>query len=282
MPGNTALFVVLLAIALHRGRSPADSTREPRRARHTLMRIAFDLDGVLADLHGAFAASGTEAVSGARSRRVLREPEVGSSPPIADTRSAESIVPPPKPMAELPLTSRQNDAVWKALADMPDFWEIVERDRVRHDPPAGRAGRRASLGGAVHHQPSALGGPDRAATEPALARAARVFRCPASYVVQGSRGLIAKALQIDLVIDDRPENCLDVVLESQAGAILVWRGHRESVPGSARRMGIAVVHSVTEALDAIVKIEQPDEPTGLLDRLRTLFGLRTSRPAGSS
>ena len=67
------------------------------------------------------------------------------------------------------------------------------------------------------------------------------------------------SLQIDLVIDDRPENCLDVVLESQAGAILVWRGHRESVPGSAKRMGIAVVHGVSEALDAIVKIEQPED-----------------------
>ena len=67
---------------------------------------------------------------------------------------------------------------------------------------------------------------------------------PSVYVVHGSRGQIAKALQIDVVVDDRPENCLDVVLESQAGAILVWRGQRESVPASARRMGIAVVPTV--------------------------------------
>jgi hypothetical protein len=102
------------------------------------------------------------------------------------------------------------------------------------------------------------------------------FPMPSLYVVHGSRGLIAKALQIDVVVDDRPENCLDVVLESQAGAILVWRGQKEAVPGSAKRMGIAVVPTVAECLDAIVQIEQPDE-RGVLDRLRSLFGLRTSR-----
>jgi hypothetical protein len=98
------------------------------------------------------------------------------------------------------------------------------------------------------------------------------------YVVHGSRGLIAKALQIDIIVDDRPENCLDVVLESQAGAMLVWRGNRASVPASARRMGIAVVPSVAACLDAIIQIEQPEDRRGVLDRLRRLFGLRTSRP----
>jgi hypothetical protein len=36
MPGNTALFVVLLAIALHRGRPPSDSARHHRRSASSL------------------------------------------------------------------------------------------------------------------------------------------------------------------------------------------------------------------------------------------------------
>ena len=48
------------------------------------------------------------------------------------------------------------------------------------------------------------------------------FPRPSVYVVKGSRGKIAEALQLDAVIDDRPENCLDVVVESTARAILVW------------------------------------------------------------
>ena len=243
------------------------------------MRIAFDLDGVLADLHGAFAATALKMYP-ELDTSALREPEVGSSPPV-DNQPAVSIVQPPKSPTELALTSRQSDAVWKALANVPDFWDTL------HEIEPGTIRRLAELADQrrwevlfITSRPRSAGRTVQRQSQRWLERLG--FPLPSCYVVQGSRGLIAKALQIDLVIDDRPENCLDVVLESQAGAILVWRGHRESVPGSAKRMGIAVVHSVSDALDAIVKIEQPDEPTGLLDRLRTLFGLRTSRPANTS
>ena len=42
------------------------------------------------------------------------------------------------------------------------------------------------------------------------------YALPAVYVVQKSRGRIADALGLDIVIDDRPENCLDVVTDSKA------------------------------------------------------------------
>ena len=106
------------------------------------------------------------------------------------------------------------------------------------------------------------------------------FDLPSCFVVHGSRGRIAEALRLDVVVDDRPENCLDVVLESKAGAILVWRGTKASVPVSARRLGIAVVSSVHAALDALVEAEKPGAEGGLLDRLRRLFGLRTGSSAG--
>ena len=64
------------------------------------------------------------------------------------------------------------------------------------------------------------------------------FPLPSVYVVHGSRGAVAQALNLDVVIDDRPDNCLDVVLGSKAGAVLIWRGPQEKVPVSARRLGI--------------------------------------------
>jgi hypothetical protein len=83
-----------------------------------------------------------------------------------------------------------------------------------------------------------------------------------------------------VVVDDRPDNCLDVVLESKAGAILVWRGDAAAIPSSARRLGIAVVPTVAEVLDALVKADAGEGSTGFLDRLRKLFGLRT-KPAST-
>ena len=93
--------------------------------------------------------------------------------------------------------------------------------------------------------------------------------------MHGSRGRVADALAIDVVIDDRPDNCLDVVLESKAGAILVWRGTQATVPSSAKRLGIAVVPHVAGVLEALVKADDGGGDGSLLDRLRRLFGLKT-------
>src|SRR5206468_7443475 len=77
------------------------------------------------------------------------------------------------------------------------------------------------------------------------------FPLPSVYVVQGSRGRIAAALDLDVVIDDRPENCLDVSIDSKARPILIWRDDAKALPAGARRMGIGVVRSVGDCLDVL-------------------------------
>ena len=106
------------------------------------------------------------------------------------------------------------------------------------------------------------------------------FPLPSVYVVHGSRGRIAAALNLDVVFDDRPENCLDVVLELKAGGVLVWRGEAHTVPSSAKRLGIAVVPTVAACLDALLEADQSGQERGFLDRLRGLLGLRTQPPGG--
>src|SRR6187551_3204273 len=88
------------------------------------MRIAFDLDGVLADLHSAFARTAISLYP-ELDRSSMAAPELGASPPV-DDEEAETEVPeaPPLPGSALPpLDRRQQDAVWKRLRATEDFWE---------------------------------------------------------------------------------------------------------------------------------------------------------------
>src|SRR5205823_4190749 len=97
---------------------------------------------------------------------------------------------------------------------------------------------------------------------------------PSVYVVQGSRGRIAAALGLDIVVDDRPENCLDVVADSRARAILVWRNAETTIPVAATRLEIGVVQSVGECLDVLAQLGTPaSEPAGLFERVKRLLGL---------
>ena len=107
----------------------------------------------------------------------------------------------------------------------------------------------------------------------------RGFELPSVYVVQGSRGRIAAALALDIVVDDRPENCLDVAVDSKARAILVWRERAKQLPAASQRLGIGVVTSVAECLDILTQIDAPSDQPGMLSRVKRLLGLK--EPAGA-
>jgi hypothetical protein len=103
----------------------------------------------------------------------------------------------------------------------------------------------------------------------------RGFTMPSVYVVQGSRGRIAAALDLDFVVDDRPENCLDVVLESTARATLIWRDSQATVPAGTKRLGIGVMPTVAACLDMLERLSSDDgDPPGLVDRVKRLLGLK--------
>jgi hypothetical protein len=106
---------------------------------------------------------------------------------------------------------------------------------------------------------------------------ARGFELPSVFVVQGSRGRIAAALDLHIVVDDRPENCLDVILDSKARAILVWRESQNGVPPATRRLGIGTVQSMAECLDVLM---EADAASGgaqtVMSRIRKLLGLKAT------
>jgi hypothetical protein len=238
------------------------------------MRIAFDLDGVLADLHTPFVRTVNQLFPQIDAAAVGAA-DIGASPPDDREESEVEDVPPlPGRTRSVPLTRRQSDTVWKTLAATENFWEGLE------EIEAGTIARLAELADGrgwevlfITSRPRSAGRTVQRQSQRWLA--ARGFPLPSVYVVHGSRGKVADALAIDVVVDDRPDNCLDVVLESKAAALLVWRGSPATVPASAKRLGIAVVPTVARVFEALIETDRRDSEGSLLQRLRALFGLRT-------
>ena len=61
---------------------------------------------------------------------------------------------------------------------------------------------------------------------------------------------LLQALDLDAVVDDTPENCIDIATESRARVILVWRGP-DSPPDIFETLSISVVTSAAASLDLL-------------------------------
>ena len=90
------------------------------------MRIAFDLDGVLADLHTPFVAAALKIFPRSIERR-WDPPDVGASPPSGDAEpaadDADAEAPAVPPLMRRPVTRRQADEIWRYLSKQEDLWE---------------------------------------------------------------------------------------------------------------------------------------------------------------
>lgn len=240
------------------------------------MRIAFDLDGVLADLHTPFSQAALTLFP-ELDRAAVAAPHVGASPPVDEGDSDTSEA--PASSVSVPISRRQSDAIWKHLAGIENFWEGLP------ELEGGAIARLAAIADErrwevlfITSRPTSAGATVQRQSQRWLHRMG--FPLPSVYVVHGSRGRVAQALNLDVVVDDRPDNCLDVVLESKAGAVLIWRSTQTSAPASAKRLGIAVSSTVAACLETIIEAESSREDGTLLDRMRRLFGLKT-RPVST-
>lgn len=239
------------------------------------MRIAFDMDGVLADLHTAYVQAAIKLFP-QLDRAAIAAADVGASPPVDDGQPGDPEV--PDPAAGFAVNRRQSDAIWTHLAGVENFWEgLAEIEPGALARLARVADDRRWEVLFITSRPRSGGATVQRQSQRWLQKMG--FPLPSVYVVHGSRGRIAQALDLDVVVDDRPDNCLDVALESKAAAVLLWRGSQATVPASARRLGIAVAPSVDACLETLIEAEQTAAEGTLLDRLRRLFGLRTRSAA---
>jgi hypothetical protein len=227
------------------------------------LRIAFDMDGVLADMESALVEH-AEGLFGA-------DESTAGAP-----AEAPDVVAPV--VAKLRITPRQERRLWERVESIENFWESLT------EIESGAVARLYALSVEqrwevifLTKRPATLGATAQIQTQRWLE--AHGFARPSVYVVQRSRGQIAAALALDFVIDDRPENCLDVAVDSKARPILVWRDDGTQLPSAVRRLGIGVVGSVGQCLDILAQIEVSDESPGMVTRVLRLLGLK--EPAGT-
>jgi hypothetical protein len=179
----------------------------------------------------------------------------------------------------LNISARQTRRLWDHVQGIENFWETL----AEIEP--GTIARLAAIASErrwevifLTKRPRSAGVTAQVQTQRWLE--SRGFTLPSVFVVQGSRGRIASALALDVVVDDRPENCLDVVVDSSARAILVWRSATEQVPSAAQRLGIGVVKSVAECLDVLAEADRSTrEAPGLMSRVKRALGLNETTSA---
>jgi len=254
------------------------------------LRIAFDLDGVLADMESELVRQ-AEILFGEAMTHRLQERAADPNPTTAaaadDSGEAaaeaardgqpgtDTAIDNTPPLLKLNLTSRQQRRLWRHVEAIENFWETLS------ELEPGVVERLASLAAErrweiifLTKRPQTAGATAQVQTQRWLK--AKGFPLPSVFVVQGSRGRIAASLDLQIVIDDRPENCLDVVVDSKARAILVWREEEKHVPAATRRLGIGVVKSTGDCLDVLSEIDTPTASprAGLFDRVRRLLGLK--------
>jgi hypothetical protein len=194
------------------------------------LRIAFDVDGVVADMNRAVAK-----------RR--------ASPDEAMTLE-------------------------RRLLSIENFWETLD------ELEPGAVARLAKLASQqrwdivfLTDRPQSAGLPVQVQTQRWLSR--HGFPLPSVLAVSKvNRGKLASVLRLDVVVDDRPENCVDVATESTARAVLMSASPEPSGLAFARRLEIQVVRSMSECLDVLQAWDASSRGVSrIVGQVRQLLGL---------
>ena len=224
------------------------------------LRVAIDLDGTVADLSRAMHDVAKKKF------RKLQQPD--ASAPVDDVDSALLMERPR--LRDLGLSAVDLDRLWKHVLRQRNFWTTLD------EMTDGIVARIQQLADErrwevlfITTRPLAAGATTQVQSQEWLA--SKGFRHPSVYVVKGSRGKVATALDLDAVVDDRPENCLDVATESAAKAILVWPGSTDALGPGVARHGVVVTASIGEALDELVQMDRVKRG-GVVRSIKRLFG----------
>jgi hypothetical protein len=221
------------------------------------LRIACDLDGTLADIDSALDREAERAFG---------------------VRTDE------QPRARSPRRLRE---LWSRVAATENFWttlDEIEPGAVAQLAAASKAHDWEVI--FLTQRPATAG--ETAQRQSQRWLEAHGFERPSVFVVPGSRGRIAAALDLHVVIDDRPENCLDVVTDSTAASLLIWRHPHEQVPPGVARLRIEVLGSMGDAIGRMRELDRlASAPPTAIDRVKQalrplLMRRRASRDALAS
>jgi len=246
------------------------------------LRVGFDLDGTVADMYSALHREaltlfGEEALRKAAYKtsqpQEIKGEQSGKKPettPKAEDDQATTDV-----MQELHLTARQQMQLWDHVKKIENFWSTLpELEPGIIARIAKTATERRWEVIFLTTRPSTAGELVQMQSQRWLD--AHGFQYPSVYVVQRSRGKIADALALDAFVDDRPENCLDIAVESKAKVILVWHGNLVDVPAGAKRLGIQPVTTISEAMALLERLDDVRSKPGFMRSLKRALGGESS------
>ena len=201
-----------------------------------MLRLGFDLDGVVADFRTAFLDAAAKLLGRAAIQR--------QSSPMPDLDAVS------------PADAKR---VWKAICDTPNWWlglapyepaqiaRLYQLSRRFRWEVSFLTTRIPTAGDSVQFQSQAW-------------LEAYGFYMPAVVTVPGSRGEIANALRLDLVVDDQLLNCLEVVSASQAKAVLILQmGNKsgdQTFEQRATERGIGVVYRLEEVIEVLLQLQE--------------------------
>jgi hypothetical protein len=213
-----------------------------------VLRVGFDLDGVVADFRTAFLDAATDVLG----PDAIRRP----SAPLPDFDA---------------VSAADAKRVWRAITDTPNWWlglkpyepaqiaRLYQLARRHRWEVSFLTSRIPTSGDSVQFQSQTwLEG--------------HGFYMPAVVTVPGSRGEVANALRLDVVIDDQFLNCLEVVGASQAKAMLLLQVGDEVLEQQATERGMGVVHRLEEAIEVLLHLQELlPEKRGVVMRLADWF-----------
>jgi len=235
------------------------------------LRVAFDLDGTIADMEGALQRIAEQLFGPNVALRPAGSEHLDAPASVDDVGDDTTKVEPRAEKKQV-LTGRQLRQVWERVAGTENFWATLG------EIEPGSVARIAAMRNDhrlevifLTQRPDTQGEITQLQTQRWLE--AHGFELPAVFVLRGSRGRAASALQIDVVVDDRPENCLEVATESRARPLLLWRDPIELLPPGTKRLGIEPVPSIAEAVRLIEAMVASAPKSTLLSRLRSAIGI---------
>ncbi len=241
----------------------------------TPLRIAFDMDGTLADFSSAYAeieeglfgleiAEHEKPAPESREEEQHLEEEVPAAATIGDNRRNA-------PGRSARSSSDHRDRVWHAIEQTPNFWTTLK-------PLEDGAVKRLYELSGVHNwevffitqRPATAGATVQLQTYTWLVE--QGFSTPSVIPLSRGRGKCAEALHLDYLIDDSPQNCVDVLSDSSTRAILLVDAHDSLGEKSARRLGIGTACNIHEVLDLLVQATAARANPSLFEKLRKMVG----------
>lgn len=193
-----------------------------------MLRLGLDVDGVLADFRSAFHA--------------LAVSELG------DKRQSD---------LEANLSKGDIERLWKAVARVSNWWvelPAYESDQIARLYALSRRWRWEVF--FMTSRPPSAGDTVQLQTQAWLER--HGFYMPAVLTAPAlARGELARALRLDLIVDDHLVNCMEIVGASNSKVLHMSRQPVNAEQrDQAESRGIGVVGTLAEALDAIERLHQ--------------------------